>query len=195
MALITKKRYWPKYIGCDKIDKHFENKEIGYVDSLPGKMHDIPFHLFGMKEPDYVMKLTSTCGTGPQSIALIDSSPSYLPLVKSILIWQKRILYVIQSLDHSWSLGNFLPKELIDNTFLAEEQNKFELRCNKRQCTIHSHSLVSLPPQNNSKDEKSFEQQIDILRLDALWGTEKLGPTVYIPQVSFDTNSALFCTV
>ena len=26
-------------------------------------MHDIPFHIYAMKEPDYVMKLMSTYGT------------------------------------------------------------------------------------------------------------------------------------
>ena len=62
-ALIKKRRYWPKYVDGDEIDKHFENKAISHADSLPGKMHDIPFHIFGMKEPDYVMKLMSTYGT------------------------------------------------------------------------------------------------------------------------------------
>ena len=59
-ALIKKRQYWPKYVAGDKIDKHFEDKEIGHVDSLPGKMHDVPFHIIGMKEPDYFMKLMST---------------------------------------------------------------------------------------------------------------------------------------
>ena len=42
---------------------HFENKEIGSVDSLPGTMDDVPFHIYGMKEPDFVMKLMSTYDT------------------------------------------------------------------------------------------------------------------------------------
>ena len=62
-ALIKKRRYWPKYVASDKIDKHVEDKEIGHADSLPGNMHDVPFHIFRMKEPDYVMKLMSTYGT------------------------------------------------------------------------------------------------------------------------------------
>ena len=45
------------------INMHFENKEIGHAKSLPGKMDEIPFHIFGMKELDYVMKLMSTYGT------------------------------------------------------------------------------------------------------------------------------------
>ena len=44
----------------------FENKEIGYADSLPGKMDDVPFHIYGMKELDYIMKLMPTYGTNEQ---------------------------------------------------------------------------------------------------------------------------------
>ena len=32
-------------------------------ESLPGKMYDIPFHIYAMKGSDYVMKLMSTYGT------------------------------------------------------------------------------------------------------------------------------------
>ena len=35
-AVIKKRRYWPKYINGDAIDIHFEGKEIGSVDALPG---------------------------------------------------------------------------------------------------------------------------------------------------------------
>ena len=62
-ALIKKRKYWPKYIHGDSIDAHFNDKQIGKADSLPEQMHNIPFHIFGMKEPDYVMKLMSTYGT------------------------------------------------------------------------------------------------------------------------------------
>ena len=62
-ALIKKRKYWPKYIHGNSIDAHFNDKQIGEADSIPGQMHNIPFHIFGMKEPDYVMKLMSTYGT------------------------------------------------------------------------------------------------------------------------------------
>ena len=62
-ALIKKRRYWPKDVGGDQINSHFEDKDVGDVDSLPGRLDNIPFHIFGMKEPDYVMKLMSTYGT------------------------------------------------------------------------------------------------------------------------------------
>jgi Transposase IS4 len=62
-ALIKKRRYWPKWIPGDDIINYFVNKEVGAVDALPGKLNNIPFHVFAMKEPDYVMKLMSTYGT------------------------------------------------------------------------------------------------------------------------------------
>ena len=45
-ALIKKRKYWPKYIDGDSIDAHFEGKEVGNMDSLPGKMHNVLFHIF-----------------------------------------------------------------------------------------------------------------------------------------------------
>ena len=35
-ALIKKHHFRPKYIPGDKIIEHFENKEVGDVDALPG---------------------------------------------------------------------------------------------------------------------------------------------------------------
>ena len=55
-----------KYFPGDKIIEHFKNKDIGYVDALPGVLDDIPFHIFGMKEPNYVMQIMSTYGMNEQ---------------------------------------------------------------------------------------------------------------------------------
>ena len=62
-ALIKKRRYWPKYIHGDEIKEHFNGKEVGDADTWGGKLEDVPFHVFAMKEPDYVMSLMSTYGT------------------------------------------------------------------------------------------------------------------------------------
>jgi hypothetical protein len=62
-ALIKKRRYWPKYIRGDDIKQHFEDKDVGDVDAWPGKLDGVPFNLFCMKEPDYVMSLMSSYGT------------------------------------------------------------------------------------------------------------------------------------
>ena len=62
-ALIKKRRFWPKHIKGEEINSHFDDKEVGHADSLPGKIDNVPFHIFSMKEPDYVMKLMSTYST------------------------------------------------------------------------------------------------------------------------------------
>ena len=62
-ALIKKQQYWPTYIRGDEIKAHFANKEVGDMDSWAGKLDSVPFHIYCMKEPDYVMSLTSTYGT------------------------------------------------------------------------------------------------------------------------------------
>ena len=62
-ALIKKRKYWPKHIRGDDIKKHFEDKEIGAADAWQGEMEGVPFHVFGMKDTDYVMSLMSTYGT------------------------------------------------------------------------------------------------------------------------------------
>ncbi|KAI2500665.1 Transposase IS4 [Fragilaria crotonensis] len=61
-AVIKKRRYWPKYIDGAAIDSHFDLKEIGTTDSLPGTLDGINFKVFCMKEEDYVMKLMATYG-------------------------------------------------------------------------------------------------------------------------------------
>jgi Transposase IS4 len=62
-AVIKKRWYWPKYIDGDAVAAHFEDKDIGSFDVLPGKLEDITFGIFAMKEPDYVMSLMATYRT------------------------------------------------------------------------------------------------------------------------------------
>ena len=45
------------------IKDHFIDKPIGSVDALKGTLDEVPFHIFAMKEEDYVMMLMSTYGT------------------------------------------------------------------------------------------------------------------------------------
>jgi Transposase IS4 len=54
-ALIKKRRYWPKYIQGDVIKQHFEDKEVGSVDSIGGTRFGIPFDVFCMKDDGCVM--------------------------------------------------------------------------------------------------------------------------------------------
>ena len=62
-TLIKKWKYWPKYIKGDAIKEHFDGKDVGDCDSWKGTMDEVPFHVYAMKEPDYVMSLMSTYGT------------------------------------------------------------------------------------------------------------------------------------
>ena len=62
-ALIKKRRYWPKYICGEDIKSHFADKEVGATDAWAGKLDGVPFHIYAMKEPDYIMSLMSTYGT------------------------------------------------------------------------------------------------------------------------------------
>ena len=55
--------YWPKYIDGEAIIQHFQDKEVGATDALPGVLDDIPIHVHCMKDPDYVMMLMSSYGT------------------------------------------------------------------------------------------------------------------------------------
>ena len=61
-ALIKKQQFWPKYVPGDMIDDHFKDKDVGSVDSLKGKIDNVPYDIYCMKEPDYVMKIMSMHG-------------------------------------------------------------------------------------------------------------------------------------
>ena len=62
-ALIKKRRYWPKYINGEEIKEHFKDKKVSDVDAWPGMLDSVPFYVFSMKEPDYIMSIMSTYGT------------------------------------------------------------------------------------------------------------------------------------
>eukprot|EP00559_Dactyliosolen_fragilissimus_P002711 CAMPEP_0184872744 /NCGR_PEP_ID=MMETSP0580-20130426/41459_1 /TAXON_ID=1118495 /ORGANISM="Dactyliosolen fragilissimus" /LENGTH=665 /DNA_ID=CAMNT_0027375583 /DNA_START=1012 /DNA_END=3007 /DNA_ORIENTATION=+ len=61
-ALIKKRKYWPRYINGDAIATHMASKQVGECDSLRGTLDAVPYDVFCMKEPDYIMKLMSTYG-------------------------------------------------------------------------------------------------------------------------------------
>jgi hypothetical protein len=62
-ALIKKRKFWPKFVPGEDIIRHFDDRHVGTVDALRGVMNGKPFHIYAMKEPDYVMQLMSTYGT------------------------------------------------------------------------------------------------------------------------------------
>ena len=64
--LIKKQRYWLKHILGDEIIAHFTDKEIGDADTISRILDEVPFYIFGMKEPDYIMQIMTTYGTMKQ---------------------------------------------------------------------------------------------------------------------------------
>ena len=66
-ALIKKRKYWPKYIKGDVIRQQFDEKAVSDYNSWMGNMDEVPFYVYAMKEPDYVMSLISTYGTNLRS--------------------------------------------------------------------------------------------------------------------------------
>ena len=62
-ALIKKRKYWPKHIKGDDINAHFDGKDVRDCDSWKGVMEEVPFHVYAMKELEYVMSSMSTYGS------------------------------------------------------------------------------------------------------------------------------------
>jgi hypothetical protein len=62
-ALIKKRRYWPKYIRGDDINNHFQGKEVGCTEGWAEELQNESFHVFALKDVDYVMSLMSSYGT------------------------------------------------------------------------------------------------------------------------------------
>ena len=56
-AIINKLRYWPANIKGCAIDAHLALKDVVNVDAVKQVEDGLAYHLFCMKEPDYVMKL------------------------------------------------------------------------------------------------------------------------------------------
>ena len=69
-AVIKKRRYWPKWILGDHINRHFLEKKVSEVDCwrgfFPSDNQQIPFSIICMKEPNYVMMMMTTYGTNQE---------------------------------------------------------------------------------------------------------------------------------
>jgi hypothetical protein len=63
-ALIKKRRYWPTLVPGDVMQQHFdeEGMKVGDTDAIQGTMDGQTYNLWGMKEPDYVMRMMATGG-------------------------------------------------------------------------------------------------------------------------------------
>ncbi len=61
-ALIKKRRYWPAFVPGKAMDSHFNNKQVGECDAISGVLDEEKYFIWGMKEPDYVMKIMASGG-------------------------------------------------------------------------------------------------------------------------------------
>ena len=63
-ALIKKRRYWPTKVPGQQMQDHFDEEgvKVGDTDAIQGTMDGITYNLWGMKEPDYVMRMMATGG-------------------------------------------------------------------------------------------------------------------------------------
>ena len=63
-ALIKKWRYWPADIPGDAMQQFFDADGVNVGDNhaIAGTMDEVAHHLWGMKEPDYVMRMMSSGG-------------------------------------------------------------------------------------------------------------------------------------
>lgn len=57
-----KRKFWPKGIPGAAIDNWFSDKAVGAVGALTGMLTGIRYFVWGMKEPDYTMKIMATGG-------------------------------------------------------------------------------------------------------------------------------------
>ena len=91
-------------------------------------------------------------------------------LSKDTLILLEHIICYANPWPNLLVVDNF-----IDNQYLSDEQNKLQLRHSNCQCALNSHSLVLLPPEKHSIVEKLCKLKVDILKLNTLDDTNKLG--------------------
>jgi len=63
-ALIKKRRYWPAGVPGDAMQNFFDEDgvDVGDCHAIAGTQDGILYNLWGMKEPDYVMRMMATGG-------------------------------------------------------------------------------------------------------------------------------------
>ena len=56
-ALIKMQKYWPMHIKRDEIVKRLDGKLVGAINAWVGTLDRVPFHVFYLIEPTYIMSL------------------------------------------------------------------------------------------------------------------------------------------
>ena len=70
-ALIKKRKYWPKGVPGEAMQSHFDEEgvQVGDCHAIQGVLEGPTYNLWGMKEPDYVMRMMAT----GRQLAALDS--------------------------------------------------------------------------------------------------------------------------
>jgi len=61
-SLIKKRKYWPKGVPGNQIDRYFEGKPLGFTKTLRQDMDGIPFNVHCTRDDRFVTKMMSTHG-------------------------------------------------------------------------------------------------------------------------------------
>ena len=56
-ALIKKRRYWPKEVPGKTMDERIVDKPIGATDTISGKLEEVEYNLFMIRDKDFTIKL------------------------------------------------------------------------------------------------------------------------------------------
>ena len=99
-AIIKKRRYWPRYIFGEEIEKHMEGETVGTTDVAAGLLEGVKYNIFALREEDYVMKMMATYGT-------LNPNPN-----------QEEVTCCVENADGTLSVINFKYYQPISNHFL-----------------------------------------------------------------------------
>lgn len=68
-VVIKKRRFWPRGMNCEELDRALMNCPVGTVKILARRVGRVPYHIVGLRDSKHVLKLASTYGsfdaTGP----------------------------------------------------------------------------------------------------------------------------------
>ena len=59
-AVIKKRRYWPAMVPYKDMEDHFGRVYVGETYAIQGKVDDVIYDLWGMKDPNYEMSMMAT---------------------------------------------------------------------------------------------------------------------------------------
>ena len=78
-ALIKKRHFQLKGVPRVALDKKLENASIGKTTTIKGRLDEVPYHLFAMKDKDYIIKLMTT----HESLNVLDSQDNLVQFMQS----------------------------------------------------------------------------------------------------------------